>query len=61
MDSTIAPVTPAEIPVLLELIKELARFEKLEHEVEATVELLHQAIFGPQPTAGALLARWRQR
>jgi GNAT superfamily N-acetyltransferase len=57
MEMTIAPVTPAEIPTLLELIRELARFEKLEHEVEATAESLHQALFGPQPAAGALLAR----
>ena len=57
MDTTIAPVTPAEVPLLLELIRELARFEKLEHEVETTAELLHQALFGPQPAAGALLAR----
>ncbi len=42
--------------MLLELIRELARFEKLEHEVEATPELLNRALFGPQPAAGAVLA-----
>jgi len=57
MDITVAPVTPAEVFKLLELIRELARFERLENEVEATTELLHQALFGPQPAAGALLAR----
>ncbi|HSY17567.1 MAG TPA: GNAT family N-acetyltransferase [Candidatus Acidoferrales bacterium] len=57
MDITLAPVTPAEIPVLLELIRELAKFEKLEHEFTATAESLHAAFFGPQPAAGALLAR----
>jgi GNAT superfamily N-acetyltransferase len=57
METTIAPVTPAEVPILLELIRELARFEKLEHEVEATPELFNRALFGPQPAAGALLAR----
>jgi GNAT superfamily N-acetyltransferase len=57
MESAIALITPAEVPNLLELIRELARFEHLEHEVEATVESLHQALFGPQPAAGALLAR----
>jgi GNAT superfamily N-acetyltransferase len=56
MDFTIKPVTSEEVPALLELIRELARFEHLEHEVEATVESLHQALFGPQPAAGALLA-----
>jgi GNAT superfamily N-acetyltransferase len=57
METTLAPVTPAEVPALLELIRELARFEKLEHEVEATPELLDHAFFGPQPAAGAVLAR----
>ncbi len=57
MDITIAPVTPSEVPKLLELIRELARFEKLEHEVEATAETLSHSLFGPRPAAGALLAR----
>src|SRR5215510_14556353 len=57
MNSDITPLTPAEIPTLLELILELARFEKLQHEVEATVESLHDAFFAKEPSAGALLAR----
>jgi GNAT superfamily N-acetyltransferase len=39
------------------LIRELARFERLEHEVQATVESLRDSFFGPRPAAGALLAR----
>src|ERR1700742_312944 len=54
---TITPVIRAEVPVLLELIRELATFEKLEHEVKATVSLLENSLFGPHATAGALLAR----
>ena len=57
MDSAISRVTPADLPALLELIRELARFERLEHEVEATVESLHDSLFGSQPVAAALLAR----
>jgi len=57
MEITIAPVTPSEVPQLLELIRELARFERLEHEVEATVASLEHSLFGPQPAAGALLVR----
>jgi GNAT superfamily N-acetyltransferase len=57
MAATIDPITPSEIPVLLELIRELARFERLEHEVEATAESLHESLFGRQAVAGALLAR----
>jgi len=37
MEFEINPITPAELPALLELIRELAAFEKLEHEVEATL------------------------
>jgi GNAT superfamily N-acetyltransferase len=57
MDFTVAPITQAELPELLELIRELARFEKLEHEVVATVDSLNRSFFGPQVVAGALLAR----
>ncbi len=57
MHFTIAPLTRSDLPQLLELIRELARFEKLEHEVEATQESLHEAFFSAQPAAGGLLAR----
>lgn len=53
----ISPVTRAEVPALLELILELARFERLEHEVEATPSALEESLFGKQPVAGALFAR----
>ena len=57
MAPTIKQITPAGIPVLLELIRELARFEKLEYEVQATLETPHASFFGAQPAAGALLAQ----
>ena len=58
MNAEIAPVTSDEVPALLELIRELARFERLEHEVEATVESLRESLFGPKSVAGALFARY---
>ena len=57
MDFQISPATAADIPALLELIRELAAFEKLEHELQATTETLKDSLFGPRPSAGALLAR----
>jgi GNAT superfamily N-acetyltransferase len=57
MDFKITQITSAEMPELLKLIRELARFERLEHEVEATVASLRKAFFGPRPLAGALIAR----
>ncbi|HLX72356.1 MAG TPA: GNAT family N-acetyltransferase [Verrucomicrobiae bacterium] len=53
----IAPITRSEVPALLDLIRELARFEHLEHEVEATEASLDEAFFSSQNVAGALLAR----
>ena len=55
--NTIAPVTRAEVPALLELIRELAQFEKLDHEVVASVSSLENSLFGAPAAAGALLAR----
>jgi GNAT superfamily N-acetyltransferase len=52
----ISKITPAQVPELLKMIRELARFEKLEHEVNATVASLGKSLFGPRPAAGALLA-----
>jgi GNAT superfamily N-acetyltransferase len=57
MAVTISPIVSGEIPALLELIRELARFECLEHEMEATAELLRTALFGEPAAAGAWLAR----
>lgn len=54
---TISPVTRAEVPALLEMIVELARFERLEHEVEATPSALEEALFGTRPVTGAVFAR----
>jgi GNAT superfamily N-acetyltransferase len=56
VDAVITKITPAGIPELLKLIRELAKFGHLEHEMEATVESLRDSLFGPQPVAGALLA-----
>lgn len=54
---TIAPVARAEVPALMELIRELASFERLEHEVEATPKTLEEALFGALPAAGAVFVR----
>src|SRR3954463_7366996 len=57
MGVNIRPVVEEDTGGLLELIRELARFERLDHEVLATVETLNSSFFGTQPAAGALLAR----
>lgn len=57
MSLRIDPATPADVPVILELIRELAEFERLLHEVTATPELLSEWLFGPQPKAEVVVAR----
>ncbi|MEN3939878.1 GNAT family N-acetyltransferase [Prosthecobacter sp. SYSU 5D2] len=49
------PATEADVPVILALIRELAEYEKLTHEVVATVEGLRETLFGPRPCAEALM------
>jgi GNAT superfamily N-acetyltransferase len=46
----------SDVPVIAKLIRELARFEKLEGELRMTDELLAENLFGPRPYAEALLA-----
>jgi GNAT superfamily N-acetyltransferase len=53
---SIRPATAAEVPVILNFIRDLATYEKLAHEVTATEELLQRTLFGPQPRAEVLLA-----
>ena len=55
--NAITPLSRHEVPMLLELIRELAAFEKLEHELQATIPILENSFFGSQPAAGAFLAR----
>ena len=53
----IIPATSADVPLILQLIRELAAYEKLSHEVVATEGLLHRALFGDGPRVEAVIAR----
>jgi GNAT superfamily N-acetyltransferase len=53
----IVPAKPSDVPLVLALINELADYEKLRHEVVATAESLAVALFGPHPSAEAVIAR----
>ncbi|MEM1206507.1 MAG: GNAT family N-acetyltransferase [Acidobacteriota bacterium] len=44
---SIRPATEADVPQILHYIHELAAYENLSHQVEATEELLRQNLFGP--------------
>jgi GNAT superfamily N-acetyltransferase len=54
---TIKPAVEADVPALLTLIRELAEFERLLHEVKTTTDDLRTAMFGERPVAAALIAR----
>ena len=56
MTVNIRPAEPTDVPVVAELIWQLARFEKLEDEVVLTEELLRAGLFGARPYAEAVLA-----
>jgi GNAT superfamily N-acetyltransferase len=46
-----------DVPLLLRFIRDLATYEKLEHEVVATEEGLRRTLFGGKRYAEALIAR----
>jgi GNAT superfamily N-acetyltransferase len=52
----IRPAALTDVPVILALIRELAEYEKLLHEVVATEALVKTALFGPEPVAQCALA-----
>src|SRR5687767_122375 len=53
----IAPATPADVPVLMALIRGLAKYEKLSHRVTVSASDLREHLFGPRPPAEAVIAR----
>ncbi|MGH7517684.1 MAG: GNAT family N-acetyltransferase [Gemmatimonadales bacterium] len=52
----IAPATEDQVPLILELIRGLAEYEKLAHEVVATEESLRASLFGSRPDAEVVIA-----
>ena len=52
----IRPAGPADVPHVLRLIRALAEYELMLHEVTATEADLQEALFGPLPRAHAILA-----
>ena len=45
--------------LILALIRELAEYEKLTHEVVATEEVLRETLFGSRPAAEAIIAEYQ--
>ncbi|HEV2286381.1 MAG TPA: GNAT family N-acetyltransferase [Steroidobacteraceae bacterium] len=53
---TIRPATADDIPLVLEFIRDLARYERLEHEVSASEAELRGALFGERRYAEVVFA-----
>jgi GNAT superfamily N-acetyltransferase len=56
MPLSIRAAEPEDVSLILQLIRELAEYEKLLDRVVATDTLLHEALFGATPRAEVLIA-----
>lgn len=54
----IRPATPADVPLMLAFIHELAEFEREPHSVKMTEEQLLEDGFGNDPQYESLIAEW---
>lgn len=52
---SIRPASEADVPVILSLIRGIAEYEKLSHEVTATESEVRESLFGARPYAECLL------
>lgn len=52
----IRPAVPTDVPLVLQMILELAEFERLSHEVSATEQQLSEHLFGARRYAEVLIA-----
>jgi GNAT superfamily N-acetyltransferase len=55
MTLAIRPAVPADLPLIAALIRDLAEFEKLAHEVRFDEAVLGEKLFGPRPYAEVLI------
>lgn len=55
MTLTIRPATAADLPLIAQLIRDLAEYEKLAHEVRFDEAVLGAKLFGPRPYAEVVI------
>jgi GNAT superfamily N-acetyltransferase len=58
---TIRSAVAADAPLVLSLIRALAEYERLAHELVATEQALRDTLFGAKPAAEVLLAEWQHQ
>ncbi|MER0246607.1 GNAT family N-acetyltransferase [Streptomyces sp. HSW2009] len=57
----IRPATPADVPVVHAMIRELAEYEREPESAKATEKQLHEALFGEHPAVFGLIAEQPRR
>lgn len=58
MSLTLRPARPEDAALVLAFVRELADYEKLLHEVQASEEDIARDLFGPQPRIFCDIAEW---
>jgi GNAT superfamily N-acetyltransferase len=58
MSISIRPAGPGEAALVLSFVRELADYERLAHEVDATEPMLDAALFGAHPRVFCDFAEW---
>lgn len=58
MPLNIRSARPGEAGLVLSFVRELAEYEKLSHEVEATEAMIAEALFGDDPRLFCAFAEW---
>ncbi len=56
-DARIAPIEPDDVPSVVELVYELAEYERARDQCHLTTQQLRDALFGPSPTVFGLVGR----
>lgn len=52
---SIRAATPADVPLIVSMVRELAEYERSPQEAKATDALMMEAMFGPKPACEALI------
>ncbi|MEA3264901.1 MAG: GNAT family N-acetyltransferase [Pseudomonadota bacterium] len=55
MTISIRPATPADLPLIAQLIRDLAEYEKLAHEVRFDETVMGEKLFGARPYAEVVI------
>ncbi len=58
MTTVIRPAAPRDVGLVLQLVRELAVYERLAHAVDATEALIGAALFGESPRVFCDIAEW---